>query len=143
MDAHTDLIDWDSYAAMRGSMGAHFFRILGYFREDGTQSVDRIEAGMRNHDAAAMILPAHTLKGEALQFGAFALSLLAEEIEAHCRHCVEHHQSPDEILGSVVQLRSLFSATLALLENRPEVSRPFKVPSAPPLFGRRGGGIFG
>ncbi len=122
MDTHTDLIDWDSYAALRGSMGAHFFRILGYFRADGHQSVDRIEAAMRNHDAAAMILPAHTLKGEALQFGAFALSLLAEEIEVHCRHCVEHNESPDEMIASVSQLRSLFSATLALLENRPEAT---------------------
>ena len=81
----SSLVDWTVYTAARAELGAQFVRILGYFREDGTKSVAAIEAAMRGANAAAMVIPAHTLKGEARQFGAEPLADLAERIETIAR----------------------------------------------------------
>lgn len=110
------IIDWDHYSTARAELGADFVRILGYFREDGVKSVAAIEAAMRARNAVQMIIPAHTLKGEASQFGAEALAELAETIETIGRDCVEWRTEPDEALPHVVKLRALFSATLEALE---------------------------
>lgn len=128
------LIDWDVLAAARVELGANFVRILGYFREDGEKSVAAIESAMRAMNAAAMVIPAHTLKGEASQFGAEALTLAAEAIETIARDCVENHDDPEEALELVVGLRALFMSTLTLLERgtNPLVER------RPVAFGRRG-----
>jgi HPt (histidine-containing phosphotransfer) domain-containing protein len=110
------LINWSTFAEARAMLSSDFVRILGYFREDGTKSVDGIEAAMREKSAAKLVLPAHTLKGEAYQFGAEQLALLAEKIEMTARHCVETQQEPDELLEDVVGLRDLFRVSLAALE---------------------------
>ena len=110
------LIDWDVLSAARIELGASFVRILGYFREDGEKSVAAIEAAMRSRNAAAMVIPAHTLKGESRQFGAEALGMTAEIIETITRDCVEQRDEPTEALEHVVQLRPLFQETLELLE---------------------------
>jgi hypothetical protein len=81
------LVDWTAFSQARTELGANFVRILGYFHEDGVKSVAQIEEAMRSNNAAALVLPAHTLKGE-----------------------------PSEALPHVVELRPLFEATLALLE---------------------------
>ncbi len=89
---------------------------------------------MRAQNAAAMVLPAHTLKGEARQFGADPLADLAEVIETIARDCVERHETPSQALEHVVELRPLFEATLGLLEREtnPLVERRS-------AFGRRPG----
>ena len=110
------LVDWNEFRATRAQLGGAFVRILGYFREDGTKSVAAIEAAMRAHDARGLVMPAHTLKGEARQFGAEKLAGLAEQLEMFARHCVEAQISPDEYLPRVVALRPLFEETLAALE---------------------------
>ena len=110
------LVDWSAYQRARSELGAGFVRILGYFREDGVKSVDAIEAAMRAQNAAALVIPAHTLKGESAQFGATPLAALAETIEEIARSCVEDHDTPEQALEHVVQLRPLFTQTLALLE---------------------------
>ncbi|MEO9600003.1 Hpt domain-containing protein [Parasphingorhabdus sp.] len=130
-----NLIDWTVCNATRAALGANFIRILGYFREDGTQSVRKIEEAMRVKDPAPMVLAAHTLKGEALQFGALQLSDTAETIETTARACVEHHETPDEVLELVVALRPMFEETLAILEKN---SSPV-VQRQPQQFGRRFG----
>ena len=112
----TSLIDWNALSAARVELGANFVRILGYFREDGEKSIAAIESAMRAGNAAAMVLPAHTLKGESAQFGAEVLSEHAEAIEAIARTCVENHDDPEEALEHVVSLRRLFLDTLTLLE---------------------------
>jgi histidine phosphotransfer protein HptB len=111
-----ETINWDAFAETRSVLGESFVRVLGYFREDGTKSVAQIEAAMREHNSAKLVLPAHTLKGEGYQFGAEALAALAEEIEVAARHYVEIRQDPEELLEKVVQLRPLFERTLAALE---------------------------
>ncbi|MBN2972453.1 Hpt domain-containing protein [Roseomonas aeriglobus] len=110
------VIDWRALAAARVELGANFVRILGYFREDGEKSVAAIEAAMRAGNAAAMVIPAHTLKGESAQFGAELLSVRAEAIETIARDCVETHDTPQEALEHVAGLRALFEETLSLLE---------------------------
>ena len=127
------LIDWAAFAQARSDLGANFVRILGYFREDGVKSVSRIEDAMRAQNAASMVIPAHTLKGESRQFGADPLSELAETIEMTARLCVERQDTPDTLLEHVVRLRPLFETTLELLEREanPLVAR------RPSGFGRR------
>jgi HPt (histidine-containing phosphotransfer) domain-containing protein len=110
------LVDWTAFSQARSELGAGFVRILGYFREDGVKSVAAIEAAMRALNAAAMVIPAHTLKGEARQFGADPLGELAEKIETIARDCVENRDTPDQALQSVVELRPLFEQTLEMLE---------------------------
>ncbi len=128
------LVNGASFAQARAELGGNFIRILGYFREDGVKSVSQIEDAMRAHNAAALVLPAHTLKGESRQFGADPLADLAETIETIARDCVEKHDTPTQALEHVVRLRPLFESTLALLEREanPLVERR-------PAFGRRPG----
>ncbi len=110
------LIDWNAFGETRNLLGAGFVRILGYFLEDGTKSVAAIEEAMRLKDSAKLVMPAHTLKGEAWQFGANRLALLAEEIEVAARHYVEIQIDPSELVEKVVHLRPLFEATVLALE---------------------------
>jgi HPt (histidine-containing phosphotransfer) domain-containing protein len=128
------LVDWTAFQAARSELGAGFVRILGYFREDGIKSVAAIEDAMRSGNAAALVLPAHTLKGESRQFGAEPLSMLAESIEYIARQCVETRDAPDQALEHVVKLRPTFEATLTMLEREanPLVERR-------PQFGSRAG----
>jgi len=130
------MVDWTAYGRARSELGAGFVRILGYFREDGWKSVGAVEAAMRTRNAAAMVIPAHTLKGESRQFGAEPLAALAERIENIARDAVEMQDTPDEALESVAQLRPLFEQTIVLLEREanPVVQR--RSPGGG--FGRRG-----
>jgi len=136
----SSLINWRAYQQARQELGTGFVRILGYFREDGVKSVAALENAMRALNAAAMVIPAHTLKGESRQFGAEPLGELAEVIEMIARDCVERHDTPDEALEHIVELRPLFEETLALLEREanPIVERR---PAAG--FGRRSPAQFG
>jgi histidine phosphotransfer protein HptB len=109
-------INWTTFSEARAVLGESFVRILGYFREDGTKSVADIESAMRERDSIKLVLPAHTLKGEAYQFGAEKLAELAEEIEVAARHYVEIRQDPQDLLEKIVQLRPLFERTLSALE---------------------------
>lgn len=126
------LVDWVAFGQARSELGAGFVRILGYFREDGVKSVAAIEAAMRAKNSAGLVIPAHTLKGEARQFGAEPLAVLAEEIEMTARDCVERHDTPEQALEHVVKLRPLFEQTLQLLERESN-----------PLVARKPGGGFG
>ncbi|MDO7833965.1 Hpt domain-containing protein [Sphingobium sp. HBC34] len=129
----TDLVNWSELARTRGELGTAFLRILGYFREDGVKSIAAVEEAFRARNAAALVVPAHTLKGESAQFGAYRLSAMSEEIEMTARRCVETHESPDELIETIVALRPCFTETLALLDRdaNPLVAR------RPVTFGRR------
>jgi HPt (histidine-containing phosphotransfer) domain-containing protein len=127
------LVDWAAFSRARSELGAGFVRILGYFREDGVKSVAAIEAAMRAQNATAMVIPAHTLKGEARQFGAEPLALMAERIEMIARSSVENRDTPDQALQHVVALGPLFESTLGMLERE---SNPL-VERRPAAFGRR------
>jgi HPt (histidine-containing phosphotransfer) domain-containing protein len=115
-DEGSNIIDWGHFEKSRSELGPGFIRILSYFREDGTKSVANIEQAMREQDTVALIIPAHTLKGEARQFGAEPLATIAELIEQTARMCVETHRFPDELVPEVVQLRKLFNETVELFD---------------------------
>ena len=111
-----DIVDWVHFEKIRSELGPGFIRILGYFNEDGAKSVAQIEAAMREQNTVALVIPAHTLKGEARQFGAEPLAAKAELIEQVARSCIESHRFPDELIPDVVELRRLWTETSELFE---------------------------
>jgi len=132
-DMNLPLVDWSAFTQTRAQLGGSFIRILGYFVEDGLKSVTAIENAMREHNAAALVLPAHTLRSEARQFGGERLGQLSEDIEMHERHCAEPRQTPDDYVDKVVKMRPLFQEMLAAIEAE---ANPL-VQRRPAGFGRR------
>ena len=128
------IVDWSMFQRTRSELGAGFVRILGYFREDGEKSVEKIEDAMHRKDAAALVIPAHTLKSEARQFGAEPLGDLAEEIELAARRSVESRLFCDHILPSVARLRPLYRETIELFEKETNPLRERRTGG----FGNRG-----
>ena len=107
-----DIVDWVHFERSRAELGPGFIKILGYFREDGAKSLSQIESAMRDQNTAALVIPAHTLKGESRQLGAEPLAKIAELIETTARFCVESHRFPDELVPQVVELRKMFESTV-------------------------------
>ncbi|QNM84098.1 Hpt domain-containing protein [Sphingomonas sabuli] len=130
------MVDWVHFERSRSELGVGFIKILSYFREDGTKSVGTIEQAMRDQNTAALVIPAHTLKGEARQLGAEPLAEVAELIESTARFCIESRRFPDELVPQVVELRQLFNQTVELFDKatNPLLSR---ARSAPGGFGRK------
>jgi len=134
-DEQLDLVDWMFFEKSRAELGGGFIRILGYFREDGIKSVAQIEAAMHEQNTVALVLPSHTLKGEARMFGAEPLAAVAESIEEVARSCVETRRFPDELIPEVVELRRLFSATVELFD---KATNPLLTRARPQgAFGRK------
>jgi HPt (histidine-containing phosphotransfer) domain-containing protein len=129
-----DIIDWAHFEKSRAELGPGFIRILNYFREDGSKSVTQIEQAMHEGNATALVIPAHTLKGEARQFGAEPLAELAELIESTARLCIETHRFPDELVSEVVELRRLFQKTIELFE---KATNPLVTRAPQGAFGRK------
>jgi histidine phosphotransfer protein HptB len=122
----SDIIDWVHFEKSRAELGPGFIRILSYFREDGEKSLAAIEQAMHEQNTVALVIPAHTLKGESRQFGAEKLADIAENIEQVARICIETHRFPDELVPDVVQLRRLWNRTAELFDKatNPLQSRP-------------------
>ncbi|MBA3676947.1 MAG: Hpt domain-containing protein [Sphingosinicella sp.] len=122
------------FSRTRTELGPAFVRIIGYFREDGEKSIAKIEDAMQRKDATALVIPAHTLKSEARQFGAELLGEIAEEIEFAARRAIEMRLFPDNLIPTAARLRPAYHETIALLEKEinPLVERR-------PAFGRAAG----
>jgi histidine phosphotransfer protein HptB len=133
-DEARDIVDWAYFEKSRTELGPGFIRILNYFKEDGTKSIAQIEAAMREQNTVALVLPAHTLKGESRQLGAEPMAKIAELIERTARVCVETHRFPDELVPQVVELRRLFNDTIELFE---KATNPLVSRGAPSAFGRK------
>jgi HPt (histidine-containing phosphotransfer) domain-containing protein len=131
----SDIIDWGHFEKNRAELGPGFIRILSYFREDGAKSVYAIEQAMHEQNTVALVIPAHTLKGESRQFGAEPLAAIAEKIEQTARFCIETHRFPDELVPDVVELRRLWGRTVELFDKavNPLQSRA----AAPGGFGKK------
>ena len=132
-EAH-DIVDWGHFEKSRTELGPGFIRILSYFKEDGVKSIAQIEQAMREQNTTALVIPAHTLKGEARQLGAEPLAKIAELIESTARFCVESHRFPDELVPEVVELRKLFNQTIELFD---KATNPLMTRAAPGGFGRK------
>lgn len=133
-DEARDVVDWTHFEKSRTELGPAFIRILSYFKEDGVKSIAQIEQAMREENTIALVLPAHTLKGEARQLGAEPVARIAELIETTARICVETHRFPDELVPQVVELRNLFNQTAELFE---KATNPLVQRTAPTGFGRK------
>lgn len=133
-DDARDIVDWVHFEKSRAELGPGFIRILSYFREDGVKSISQIEQAMREQNATALVIPAHTLKGESRQLGAEPLARIAELIETTARLCIETHRFPDELVPEVVELRRLFDRTVELFD---KATNPLVSRSQPAGFGRK------
>ena len=129
-----DLVDWVYFERSRNELGPGFIRILGYYREDGAKSVAAIEQAMHEKNTIALVIPAHTLKGESRQFGAEPLAAVAEKIEDLARSCIETHRFPDELVPDVVELRKMFNRTVELFD---QATNPLMQRAQPSGFGRK------
>ena len=137
-DELSNIVDWTHFEKSRAELGPGFIRILSYFREDGAKSIAQIEQAMREQNTTALVLPAHTIKGESRQLGAEPLAKVAELIESTARLCVEVHRFPDELVPQVVELRRLFQQTVELFDKatNPLITRAAAPPGG---FGRKVG----
>ena len=133
-DDQNNLVDWVYFEKNRAELGPGFIRILSYFREDGIKSLAQIEAAMHEQNAVALVMPAHTLKGESRQFGAVPLAEVAEAIENTARSSVETRRFPDELVPDVVKLRELFTATVELFD---KATNPLLTRTTQGPFGRK------
>ena len=132
MNDGPDIVDWVYFEKTRAELGSGFIRILGYYHEDGAKSVAQIEAAMREQNTVALVIPAHTLKGESRQFGAEPLAEIAEKIEQVARSCIETHRFPDELVPEVVELRRMFNATIEMFD---KAVNPLQTRAAQPAGG--------
>ena len=135
-EGSAEVVDWAHFEKARGELGPGFIRILSYFREDGAKSVIAIEQAMREKNTVALVMPAHTIKGEARQFGAEPLAKIAELIETTARLCIETRRFPDELIADVVQMRRLFEETINLFN---QATNPLLSRGGSVGFGRRAG----
>ena len=133
-DEARDIVDWTHFEKSRAELGPGFIRILSYFKEDGVKSIAQIEHAMHEQNTTALVIPAHTLKGESRQLGAEPLAKIAELIETTARFCVESHRFPDELVPEVVELRRLFDQTIELFD---KATNPLMTRAAPGGFGRK------
>jgi HPt (histidine-containing phosphotransfer) domain-containing protein len=133
-DDQLDIVDWVHFEKSRAELGPGFIRILTYFREDGVKSLREIETAMHEQNTIALVMPAHTLKGESRQFGADVLAETAELIEQTARLCIETKRFPDELIPDVVKLRRLFESTVDLFE---KATNPLQKRTAQGAFGRK------
>ena len=129
-----DIIDWAHFEKSRAELGPAFIRILAYFKEDGVKSIAQIEQAMRDQNTTALVIPAHTLKGESRQLGAEPVAKIAELIETTARFAIEGHRFPDELVPQVVELRNLFNDTVEQFE---KATNPLVQRAAPTGFGRK------
>jgi HPt (histidine-containing phosphotransfer) domain-containing protein len=133
-DEAANIVDWVHFEKSRAELGPGFIRILSYFREDGVKSIEQIELAMHQQNTAALVIPAHTLKGESRQLGAEPLADIAELIETTARFCVENGRFPDELVPQVVELRRLFDQTVELFD---KATNPLVSRAGPAGFGRK------
>ena len=129
-----NFVDWTHFEKSRTELGPAFIRILSYFKEDGVKSIAQIEQAMREQNTVALVIPSHTLKGEARQLGAEPVAKIAELIETTARFCIENGRFPDELVPEVVELRALFNQTIELFE---KATNPLLTRAAPTGFGRK------
>ena len=134
MNDGSDIVDWVHFEKSRAELGPGFIRILSYFREDGAKSIQAIELAMHSQDTVALVIPAHTLKGESRQFGAEPLAAVAEQIEQVARSSIETRRFPDELVPEVVELRRLWNRMIELFD---EATNPLQTRTGTGGFGKK------
>ena len=118
MNDGSDIVDWGHFEKSRAELGPGFIKILGYYREDGAKSLSLIEQAMRDHNTVALVIPAHTLKGESRQFGAEGVADVAEKIETTARYCIESGSFPEHLIPDVVELRRRYAQTVEMFDQK-------------------------
>lgn len=137
--ASNEVVNWTTFGQTRALIGHEFSKILSYYRDDAAKSVVAVEQAYKLRDAVAMVRPAHTLKGDSLQFGGEAIGRLAEQIEQSARRCVEEQRAPDALDMEILRLRPLLIETLAQFDRelRKSAAGSGAVTAIRPGFGRK------
>jgi len=134
------VVNWTTFDQTRSLIGNEFAKILGYYRDDAAKCVVAVEQAYKLRDAVSMVRPAHTLKGDSLQFGGEALGKLAEYIEHSARRCVEEHSAPDKLDAEIIKLRPLLIETLSQFEKElSKATAPTMMRRPAAGFGRKAG----
>ena len=116
-DDARDIVDWAYFEKSRTELGPGLHPHPQLFQGGRRRSRSpRSRQAMREQNTTALVLPAHTLKGESRQLGAEPLAKIAELIETTARFCIETHRFPDELVPEVVELRRLFDQTVELFD---------------------------
>ena len=133
------VVNWTTFGQTRALIGNDFAQILSYYRDDAAKNVVAVEQAYKLRDAVSMVRPAHTLKGDSLQFGGEAIGRLAEHIEHSARRCVEEHSAPDSLDAEILRLRPLLIETLAQFEKelKNSAAAAMRRPPVAAGFGRK------
>ena len=116
--------DLDIRAALdrMGGDQAMYNRLLGRFRENQGDAIERLRHAQSQGDAATMLLRAHTLRGLAGNIGALALSRLAGELEQRLR---DGMQVADPAIDQLVnQLDNAMAMALAIPDRPVTPAKP-------------------
>ena len=136
MDDVNDIVDWVHFEKSRAELGPGLHphpRLFSRGRRQERRRRSRPRCASSN--TVALVIPAHTLKGEARQFGAEPLADRAELIEQSARISIETHSFPDELVVDVVELRKLWNETIELFD---KATNPLLTRAAPQgAFGRK------
>jgi HPt (histidine-containing phosphotransfer) domain-containing protein len=85
----SDTIDRDTFRALQASAGAEFVgELVDTFLEEAPKMLAELRAALAAGDADAFRRAAHSLKSNALTFGAQALAAKARELETTAREVV-------------------------------------------------------
>ena len=122
------------YAARRAQHTGGIVSLMTVVVPGDFQHWRSVEDAMREENTPALVIPAHTIKGEARQLGAEPLAKVAELIESTARLCVETHRFPDELIPQVVELRQLFDQTVEMFD---KATNPLMTRSGSSGFGRK------
>ncbi len=113
------LIDEKAHNEAKELLGSKFENIIAYFLEDSADYIAKITAAHTEHNYAAMILPAHSLKSSSKQVGAMLLSDIAKAIEQKTKissnDSENNNKNQTEIAELVDKLQSTFKKTHDIL----------------------------
>ena len=116
-------IDREAWAETRSLVGDRIDIISGYFLEDGERYIREIQAALQSGRALKeFVMPAHTLKSSARQFGLLGLADLARRIEEIGRTQSDMNSAAAAIQPLIAPLQQAFDEASAYLQSQRKAS---------------------
>ncbi|TZG24608.1 Hpt domain-containing protein [Sphingomonas montanisoli] len=110
------IVDWKRHDALHDLLEAEFPRLQALFKRDALMWIATIEQAVGASDAGELIRAAHTLQGDAFQFGALALGATAEAIERMARRGLDDRSPTTALRRATSKLRPLLANTVQQFE---------------------------
>lgn len=108
MMTNSTVFDYSGSMQRMGNDPQLFEEMLGFFREDAPVWLRRLHQGMVNSDLAAVRFAAHSLKGQAANFGAERAVQAAAVVE-----CAARELRPTDLPAGVRDLDAAFNELLS------------------------------